>query len=288
MKPSTPHDRQLDDWHKLAPASLFDLSDRVALVTGAAGGIGKWLAAGLAAAGAAVVLSDTDEERLALVAKVLRGGGASCHTTVANLADPGECENLVESVVRARGRLDILVNCAAINCRMPALDVDEAIYEKIMAVNLRAPFFLSQLAAKHMIDNRAGAIVHVGSVNSAQGLAGVSVYGAAKAALSQLARVQAIEWAPFGVRVNCLAPGFVRTPLSEPLFAQPQSKNWILSRVPVGRPGAPQELVGLLVLLASDAGGFITGQTFYADGGFLAGSDWGLASSQAARKNGRQ
>jgi gluconate 5-dehydrogenase len=287
VKPPMAPDRQLDDWRRLEPARLFDLSGRTALVTGAAGGIGQWLAAGLAAAGAVVVISDAEDKGLASVANALRSGGADCHTVIADLAAAGTCETLVDAVVDIRGRLDILVNCAAINCRMPALEVDERIYEEIMAVNLRAPFFLSQLAAKQMIAQGSGAIVHVGSVNSAQGLAGVSVYGAAKAGLSQLTRVQAIEWAP-QVRVNCLAPGFVRTPLSEPLFTQPSSKSWILSRVPAGRAGAPEELVGLLVLLASDAGGFITGQTFYADGGFLAGSDWGLVTNGIARKNGRQ
>jgi NAD(P)-dependent dehydrogenase (short-subunit alcohol dehydrogenase family) len=276
VKSSVSHDRPLDDWPQLAPDQLFDLTSRVALVTGAAGGIGQWLAAGLAAAGAAVILSDTDQERLSLVEKVLKAGGAQCATIIADLAVPEECEELMRSAARTYDRLDILVNCAGTNSRRPVLEVDHQVYEGIMAVNLRAPFLLSQLAAREMIGARGGAIVHVGSVNSAQGLAGVSVYGAAKAGLSQLTRVQAIEWAPLGIRVNCLAPGFIRTPLSAPLFAERRTARWIQSRVPAGRAGHPDELVGLLLLLASDAGGFITGQTFYADGGFLAGSDWGL------------
>ncbi|MGH4019887.1 MAG: SDR family NAD(P)-dependent oxidoreductase [Pseudonocardiaceae bacterium] len=255
------------------PAHLFDLTDQVALVTGAAGGIGRWLAAGLASAGATIMLSDADPDGLELVAKALAGAGGKCGTYVADLADEATTEALVTRTVKAYDHLDVLVNCAATNCRTPALDVAPKEYDEIMAVNLRAPYFLSRAAARHMIGH-GGSIVHVGSINSAQGLAGVSVYGAAKAGLAQLTRVQAIEWAPHGIRVNCLAPGFIRTSLSEPLWRDPARSEWILSRVPLRRPGEPHELVGLLLLLTSHAGSFITGQTLYADGGFLAGSHW--------------
>ncbi|WTW94319.1 SDR family NAD(P)-dependent oxidoreductase [Streptomycetaceae bacterium NBC_01309] len=216
----------------LAPRELFDLGGRVALVTGAGGGIGSWLAAGLLAAGAEVKLTDCDPDRLQRVARHL---GAD--TRVADLTDDDAARDLAEWA----GGIDVLVNCAGINRRKPIDAVAAEDFDTIMAVNLRAPYFLSLLVARRM-EARGGAIVHVGSVNSAQGVADVSVYGASKAALTQLTRVQSIEWAPRGIRVNCLAPGFMRTPLSEPLWADARRSEWILSRVPQQRPGLPAEL----------------------------------------------
>lgn len=258
-------DPVIADLAGLAPGALFDLRGRIALVTGAAGGIGAWLAAGLRAAGAHVLLTDRDPDRLHAVADLL-----DADSRAADLADDAAVADLAAWAVR----MDVLVNCAGINRRKPIDAVTGDDFDAVMRVNLRAPYFLSQRAARSMADRGGGVIVHVGSVNSAQGIADVSVYGAAKAALTQLTRVQSIEWAPRGVRVNCLAPGFVATPLSAPLWADPVRSGWILSRVPQRRAGTPMELVGALLLLASPAGAFITGQTLYVDGGFLAGSDW--------------
>lgn len=279
--------RSLDEWPQLRPARMFDLSGRTALVTGAAGGLGQWLAAGLAAAGAHLVLADRDADRLKATAEAL-SAGTHAHTGVdadvdadtsidlVDLQDQQDCRGLVARTVARFGRLDVLVNCAAVNRRSPTIDVDQSTYDQIMDSDLKVPFFLAQASARHMIEQGGGSIIHVGSINSAFGLAGVAVYGAAKAALSQLTRVQAVEWGRHGIRVNCLAPGFLRTPLSEPLWADPAIAEWILTRVPLARPGQPHELTGLLLLLASDAGAFMTGQTFYADGGFLAGGNWSI------------
>jgi NAD(P)-dependent dehydrogenase (short-subunit alcohol dehydrogenase family) len=277
-KPS-PHLGQ-DNVKQLAPGPLFDLSGRGALVTGAAGGIGRWLAAGLAAAGADVAITDVNAEGLADVEQIVRSTGVTCVSLAKDLAGGDAAENLVHSTVTALGRLDILVNCAGINRRQPILHTEPAAFDDILAANLRAPYFLSRSAARQMMaagsaeDERGGTIIHIGSVNSAQGLEDVSVYGPAKAALSQLTKVQAIEWARFGIRVNCLAPGFMLTPLSESLWRDTVRAQWILARVPLRRPGVPRELVGMTQLLASHAGSFITGQTFFIDGGFLAGSSW--------------
>jgi NAD(P)-dependent dehydrogenase (short-subunit alcohol dehydrogenase family) len=249
----------------LSPSQLFDLRGRVALVTGGAGGIGPWLAAGLTAAGARVLVTDRDAERLHDVAKNLK-----IDSHVADLTSDVEVADLMQWA----GDLDILVNCAAVNRRKMIDEVEPEDFDAIVSANLRAPYFLSQKAARRMAGSGGGAIVHVGSINSAQGLAGVSVYGACKAALTQLTKVQSIEWASRGVRVNCLAPGFMSTPLSEPLWNDQFTAQWILSRVPQKRPGSPRELVGAMLLLASPAGAFITGEVVYVDGGFLAGSSW--------------
>jgi NAD(P)-dependent dehydrogenase (short-subunit alcohol dehydrogenase family) len=258
----------------LAPGSLFALDGRVALVTGAAGGIGRWLAAGLGAAGARVVLTDLDEDGLEEVRSRLDSAGIEAATLVADLLDEDAPERIVTGTVERFGRLDVLVNNAAANRRQPILDVDQATWDFVVRIDLRAPYFLSQRAARVMIEQGGGSIVNISSLNAAYGLEHISVYGPAKAGLSQLTRVMALEWTRHGIRANAIAPGFMDTPLAAPIWADPEISRWIMNRVPMERPGRPDELVGTCLLLASDAGSFLTGQTLYVDGGVLAGGRW--------------
>jgi gluconate 5-dehydrogenase len=260
---------------ELAPASQFALDGRVVLVTGAGGEIGGWLAAGVAAAGARVVLSDVDAVALQATAAHLRDAGVAVSTCVVDLVEDGAPARCVAAALEAFGRLDVLVNGAAVNRREALLDVEPATFDRIMAVDLRAPYLLAQAAARAMIaGGRGGAIVNIGSINVAVGLQGVSVYGAAKAALSQFTKVLAVELAEHGVRSNCLCPGFMASRLSDPVWRDAARRAWLLGRIPQRRPGRPDELVGTLLLLASDAGSYLTGQTLFVDGGFLAGSPW--------------
>jgi NAD(P)-dependent dehydrogenase (short-subunit alcohol dehydrogenase family) len=157
---------------------------------------------------------------------------------------------------------------------MPILDMDVDTWELITTIDLRVPYFLSQRTARHMIEQGGGAIVNISSLNAAYALEHISVYGPAKAALSQLTRVMALEWAPYGIRANAIAPGFMDTPLAAPIWANEHVSRWIMNRVPMQRPGLPSELVGCCLLLASDAGSFVSGQTIYVDGGALAGGRW--------------
>jgi NAD(P)-dependent dehydrogenase (short-subunit alcohol dehydrogenase family) len=254
---------------------LFRLDGKTALVTGGSGDIGRALARGLAEAGAAVAVNGTSQAGTEAAVSELRALGLAAEPFVADLSDVFECEKLVERVVHAFGRLDVLVNCAGINRRKPILDVTPDDYEAIMAVNLRAAYFVSRAAARAMISQGGGKIVHIGSENSAIGLQTVSVYGAAKAGLSQLTKTMAIEWAEHGIQVNCLAPGFMHTRLTAVgLWGDERKQKWLLDRIPSKRPGEPADLVGTLLLLASRASDYITGQTIYVDGGFLAGSQW--------------
>jgi NAD(P)-dependent dehydrogenase (short-subunit alcohol dehydrogenase family) len=251
------------------------MQGRAALVTGAAGGIGRWLAAGLGAAGAAVVVSDIEGAALGDVAAALRAAGIEATAVVADLADETAPDALVDAAVEAFGGLHVVVNNAAVNRRGPILDMDGATWDRITRLDLRAPYFLSQRAARRMIEQGdGGSIVSISSVNAQYGLEQVSVYGPAKAALSQLMRVMALEWAPHGIRANAIAPGFMDTPLAAPVWADPDVHRWILNRVPAERPGRPDELIGACLLLASEAGSFITGQTLVVDGGVLAGGRW--------------
>jgi NAD(P)-dependent dehydrogenase (short-subunit alcohol dehydrogenase family) len=258
----------------LEPARLYSLADRVAVVTGASGGIGRWLAAGLGAAGARVVVTDLDEPQLDEVRTELESAGIETRAIVADLGAPDAPEQIVGGTVDRFETVDVLVNCAAVNRRMPIDEMDDETWDWITRIDLKVPYFLSQAAARVMRENGGGAIVNISSLNFAYGLEHISVYGPAKAGLSQLTRVMALEWADDGIRANAIAPGYMDTPLAAPIWADPERSRWILNRVPQKRPGRPDELVGLCLLLASEAGSFITGQTFIVDGGFMAGGRW--------------
>jgi NAD(P)-dependent dehydrogenase (short-subunit alcohol dehydrogenase family) len=259
----------------LAPASRFALEGRVALVTGAGGELGGWLAAGLGAAGARVLLTDLDAAALEATVEHLRGAGVAAATLAVDLVEDGAPARCVEAALDAFGRIDVLVNGAAVNRREAVLDVAPEAFDRLMAVDLRAPYLMAQAAARAMVaGGHGGAIVNVGSINVAVGLQGVSVYGAAKAALAQFTKVLAVELAVHGIRANCLCPGFMATRLGEPIWRDRSRRAWLVDRIPQRRPGRPDELVGALLLLASDAGSYLTGQTLFVDGGFLAGSPW--------------
>jgi NAD(P)-dependent dehydrogenase (short-subunit alcohol dehydrogenase family) len=246
----------------------------VAVVTGAAGGIGRWLAAGLGAAGAAVLLTDVDEPGLEEAATPLREAGIEAQTLVADLqADDAPDRIVAEAVVRLGG-LDVLVNNAGVNRRMPILEMDPDTWSFITDVNLRVPYFLSQAAARVMSERGAGSIVNISSVSAVFALEQISVYAPSKAALSNLTRVMALEWAAAGIRANAIAPGFIDTPLAAPIWEHPDRSRWLMNRVPMRRPGRADELVAACQLLASDAGSFLTGQTIIVDGGFFAGGRW--------------
>jgi NAD(P)-dependent dehydrogenase (short-subunit alcohol dehydrogenase family) len=265
----------LENMSALKPDALFDLKGKVAIVTGAGGGLGAWLSAALAAAGARVLLTDHPGASTAHTAGVIRAAGREAQEFACDLLDSDAAQRIVEAAVKQCGRVDVLVNNAGTNRREPIFEVTRDSWERIGTVDLRLPFELSCAAAKVMAKRgEGGAIVHIGSLNNAIGLEGVSVYGAHKAALCQLAKSMAVEWAGYRIRVNALCPGFMLTPLSKPLWDDAKKGKWILERSLLRRPGYPEELVGALLLLASNAASFITGQTMYVDGGWLAGTPW--------------
>jgi NAD(P)-dependent dehydrogenase (short-subunit alcohol dehydrogenase family) len=259
----------------LAPSALFSLDGSVAIVTGAAGGIGRWLAAGLGAAGASVLVTDVDEAGLEDLSASLVAAGIDAAPLAADLTAEDAPDTIVRAAVQRFGALHILVNNAAVNRRMPILEMDEDTWDWIVRVNLRTPYFLSQRAAREMIAQGAGgAIISISSLNVAYALEHVSVYGQTKAGVSQLTRHMALEWAEHGIRVNAIAPGWMDTPLAAPIWENPEMNRWIHNRVPLERPGDPPELIGACLLLASEAGSFLTGQTIIVDGGAQAGGRW--------------
>jgi NAD(P)-dependent dehydrogenase (short-subunit alcohol dehydrogenase family) len=258
----------------LSPAGLFSLEGRVAVVTGAAGGIGRWLAAGFGLAGARVLVTDRDRDPTCGVAGELREAGIDAQPLCVDLDDESSPRRIIDGALEAWGRVDVLVNNARIQRRIPMLEVTREILENVWKVDYIRCYELSQIAARHMVERGGGAIIHVGSINTAIGLEDVSLMGPAKAALSQLAKAMTVEFAHLGVRTNVIAPGFLDTPANRTHWTHPTRADWILDRTPMARPGHPAELVGTALLLASDAGSFISGQTIYVDGGFTAGSRW--------------
>jgi NAD(P)-dependent dehydrogenase (short-subunit alcohol dehydrogenase family) len=254
---------------------LFSLEGKTALVTGASGGIGRALSVALAEAGAVVGLHGTNEERLEETRRCVEEAGGQSVVLTADLRFLESCRQLIAEAHAALGRLDILINNAGMNRRKPLVEFTEDDYETIMAVNLRSVFYLSQAAYPLMAAQGGGKIIHIGSMTTYLGFATVGIYGMTKSAVAQLTKTMAVEWAKDNIQVNCLCPGFIKTPLTASAqWANPHRARWILERVPARRPGYPEDLVGMTLLLASPASDFVTGQVIAVDGGFLAGGSW--------------
>lgn len=253
---------------------LFSLKGRNVLITGAGGGIGQALARGLAGAGAAIALHARSLLKIEGVAKEIVSEGGTAETLTAELSDLQEARNLIHEAARLLDGLHVLINCAATNTREPIDSVTEEHWDEIMSVNLKSLYFMSQEAHRLMKPNRWGKIIHIGSINPFFALGGVSAYGASKGGTTQLTKAMAVEWAKDNIQVNCVVPGYVLTPLSQPIWNDSYRANWLRSRIPMRRPAEPEELVGAVLLLSSNASAYITGTNVIVDGGSLAGGWW--------------
>jgi 2-deoxy-D-gluconate 3-dehydrogenase len=246
----------------------FDLSDRVAVVTGARRGIGRGLALGLAHAGADVVaVGRTAPEELAAEIERL---GRRCVPIAADFAYPAQVDRVIPEAVRALGRVDILVNNAGTAARGPAVDVTPHDWHRVLQVNLHAVFALSQQAARDMLPRRRGKIINIASMMSFQGGILIAAYTASKGAVAQLTKLLANEWAAAGINVNAIAPGYIETDLTRPLRDDAARNPAILARIPAGRWGRPDDLAGTVVFLASRASDYVHGHVLAVDGGWLA------------------
>ena len=254
---------------------LFTLEGKVILLTGAAGGIGAALAAGLAAAGGDMALSDLPGAALDNLCEQIRDEGGVAAPYPIDMLDMDNIKRGVADIIRDKGRVDVLINCAGVNKRNGFLDVTEDEYDRIMNINLKGLYFLSQEVAKHMMIAGKGNIINVASHNSVGMLGGCSVYGATKSAVTALTRSMAVEWARYGIRANALAPGHILTPLTQVTWDHPERSRYLTERIAMRRPGKPEELLGVTLMLASDASSYMSGMMIHADGGCLAGgSPW--------------
>ncbi|GII78026.1 2-deoxy-D-gluconate 3-dehydrogenase [Sphaerisporangium rufum] len=247
---------------------LFSLAGRTALVTGGSSGIGRAMAEALGRAGAALVLVARRPAELDTAVRELRDQGVRATALPADLADPAEVRRVCDQAAGHLGDIDILANVAAGNIRRPMGELTTADYEQTMAVNLTAPYLLGQHFGPLMAARGWGRIINVGSQQSVRAFGDSGVYGVSKAALAGLTRSQAEAWSARGVCCNTIIPGFVLTPLTAPAQAVPGRVEAMAARTMIGRNAVPGDFIGQAILLAGDAGAYITGQTVYVDGGF--------------------
>jgi NAD(P)-dependent dehydrogenase (short-subunit alcohol dehydrogenase family) len=251
--------------------SLFDLGGRNALVTGGSKGLGLAMARALAQAGASVAIAARHAEELeAALPTILEGTSARGAWFVADMGRRDQVEGLARQAAEALGPIDILVNNAGINRVSPIEEVKDADWDEVLAVNLNAPMILGRALAGPMKQRRWGRIIQISSVFGEVSRSARHAYSASKAGLIGMTRSMALELAPHGVTVNTILPGPFETPLTATMHPDPAARQWFTDRVPMGRWGRPEELIGPLLMLASDAGSYITGTTIAVDGGWMA------------------
>lgn len=253
--------------------SVFTLEGKIIFMTGAAGGLGSAMAEALAAAGGTVLIGDLPSSPMQELVDRITGKGLRAKAYALNVTDPAQIKSCVDAIVKEFGRIDVLINVAGINRREGILDVPENTYDRIMNVNLKGVFMVSQEVGKQMFRQHSGNVINIGSHNDEDMLGGCSVYGASKSGVRALTRSMAVEWAQYGIRANCISPGHFLTPLSQVTWEHPTRSVWLRDRIAMRRPGTPEELIGMVLLLASDASSYMTGQAYHVDGGCLVGGD---------------
>jgi NAD(P)-dependent dehydrogenase (short-subunit alcohol dehydrogenase family) len=249
---------------------MFSLTGRTAVVTGGSSGIGQQVAEALGRAGARVVLVARRPEPLRQAADQLRRLGCLADWRAADLAERAEVARVSDEVGQSFGEPDILVNAAAVNHRPPLATLGPETWDETLAVNLTAPFLMGQRFGPAMASRGWGRIIHVASQQAVRAYGNSGAYGAAKAGLTGLMRAQAEAWSRYGVCVNAIAPGIVRTPMTRAIFDDPDRTAALAARTMVGRLGEPADYAGIAVFLASRAADYITGQLIFVDGGFSA------------------
>ena len=251
---------------------FFDLSGKVAIVTGTSRGLGQYFGRALAKAGADLVITSRKKEALKDFQQEIEAMGRRVLPLELDVRDYDSIQRMAEEAYAAFGKIDILVNNAGCNIRKPAVEVTWEDWNTVLDTNLRGTFFTAQAVAKKMILQNSGRIINIGSVTSVFGYAGITPYCASRGGVKQMTMSLADDWGIYGITVNCLAPGWFKTQQNKVLYEDKEWVEYICDRIPLKRPGSPDDLDGVIVFLASDESKYITGQTILVDGGISTGA----------------
>jgi len=258
--------------------NTFDLTGKVAIVTGASRGLGQYFSRALAGAGADLVITSRKQESLDVFKQEIESLGRRVLPLPLDVREYDSIRQMVEAAFEHYGKIDILVNNAGCNVRKPSSEVSWDDWNLVLDTNLRGTFFVAQAVAKKMIPRQYGRIINIGSVTSVFGYAGLAPYCASRGGVKQLTMSLADDWGRFGITVNCLAPGWFKTEQTKVLYENKEWVDYLVDRIPLKRPGTPHDLDGAVVFLASDAAGYLSGQTLLIDGGITTGSTRALPS----------
>jgi NAD(P)-dependent dehydrogenase (short-subunit alcohol dehydrogenase family) len=252
--------------------NLFDLTGKVALVTGTSRGLGQYFARALARAGADLVITSRDAGALGSFQKEIEALGRQACPLQLDVRHYESIQKMAAAAAAHYGKIDILVNNAGCNVRKPALEITWEDWNLVLDTNLRGAFFVAQAVARLMAERKYGRIINIGSVTCVAGYAGLGPYGASRGGVKQLTMSLADDWGIYGITVNCLAPGWFKTRQNAVMYEDQEWVDYLCDRIPLKRPGAPQDLEGAVVFLASDASAYVTGQTLLVDGGISTGA----------------
>src|SRR5882762_3704165 len=258
----------------------FDLTGKVAIVTGTSRGLGQSFARALAQAGADLVITSREPEALAPFQAEIEALGRRALPLALDVCRLDSIQAMVQSAHSHFGKIDVLVNNAGCNVRKPAVEVTWDDWNLVLDTNLRGSFFVAQAVARHMLARKYGRIINIGSVTCVAGYAGLGPYGASRGGVQQLTMSLADDWGLHGITVNCLAPGWFKTAQNAVMYEDREWVTYLCDRIPLKRPGQPQDLDGAIVFLASDASEYVTGQTLLVDGGISTGAVKALATQR--------
>jgi len=251
---------------------LFDLTGKVAIVTGTSRGIGQYFARALAKAGADLIITSRDISRLDNFKEEIESLGRKALPVKLDVLLQSDIEKMVRTAISEYGKIDILVNNAGLNIRAPGTELNRQDWDTVLDINLKGSFFCAQAVAREMIKRNYGRIINIGSCTCVFGMEGIAPYTASRGGILALTRSLAVEWGKFSITVNVLAPGWFKTAQNAVLYENKKWVDYITDRIPLNRPGQPNDLDGAVVFLASDASAYITGQIILVDGGFTTGS----------------
>jgi NAD(P)-dependent dehydrogenase (short-subunit alcohol dehydrogenase family) len=251
-------------------SELFQLTGKVALVTGGGGGLGRAICRGFASAGASIAATDISADAACETARLIEGDGGQAIAERLDVTSKRDVDRVIEQVIDQWGAIDVLVNSAGRAIRGTALDYPESDWDTIIGVNLKGTFLCCQTVARHMAGRRSGKIINLASIGGFIAYPGSIAYLASKGGVIQLTRAFAVELAPYNVQVNAIAPSLFDTPMTAGTRSDPESQKYFMDRTPTGRKGLPEEVVGAAIFLAAESSSMVTGHTLAVDGGFLA------------------